>query len=151
MKQILPILLTGVLIGCNSPVTEPLADRLRDSDSMVVLHLDSRKPSKVDIFHCTIEKTIHGPTPPTLITASFLNFPGCEQLSVGNRYLCAIRHGSGTGYTFMRSDMLEGKEETALYTCAWALDSLQAKEIMRNMGAQQADGANGDSAAAPSP
>ena len=123
------LMLAGILAGCASPRMNPLVDSLTSSDSVVVLHPDSRKPAKVEIFRCTVEKTLYGTIPPDEITLSFLHFPDCQRLSVGTRYLCAIRHDSGSGYTLIRSDMLTQEGATDLYTCAWVADAQQAKEL----------------------
>jgi hypothetical protein len=134
MKQtILILMFAGLLVGCTSPRRNSLIDSLTGSDSVVVLHLDSRKPAKVEIFRCTVEKTLCGPIPPAEITLSFLHYPDCQRLSVGTRYLCAIRHDSGTGYTLIRSDMLEEGVKTNLHTYAWEAESSHAKELAKQI------------------
>lgn len=129
MKHIIAILIAVYLVGCASQNKAIIVDRLANTDSIVVLCLDSRKPAKVEIFRCTVEKTVHGPKPPELITLSFLHFPDCQRLSLGRCYLCAIRHGSGTGYTLIRSDMLVQGDDKDLYNCAWEVDSREANEL----------------------
>ena len=129
MKHIIIILLASLVAGCASTSKAPLPDSLQETDSVVVMRIESRKPAKVAIFNCTVEKTIHGPQVPNLITMSFLHFPDCQRLSVGTRYLCAVRPGSGTSYTLIRSDMLTQGNERDLRTCAWEADSPEAKQV----------------------
>ena len=133
MKPIIAILIAGFLAGCASPHKASLMDRLSDSDAIVVLRLDARKPAKAEIFKCTVEKTLHGPKSPDAITLSFLHFPDCQRLRVGQRYLCAVRHGSGASYTLIRSDMLADGNDTNLYTCAWEQDSTAANNVKRSV------------------
>ena len=107
-----------------------LVNRLGERDSIVVLQIDSMKPAKVAIYNCTVESTVYGIEPPSKIILSFLHFPNCRRLSVGRRYLCAIRHGSGTGYELIRSDMLNTNDELAMYNCFWMADSKNANQVV---------------------
>jgi hypothetical protein len=120
-----------------APKQTHLVNRFEDSDSLVVLHLDSRKPAKVEIFNCTVERTVDGPKAADVIRLSFLHFPDCQRLSVGAHYLCAIRHNSGTGYTLIRSDMLGSTEQADLRNYAWEADSPEARRLLKQVGAQQ--------------
>ena len=107
-----------------------LVNRLGERDSIVVLQLDSMKSAKVAIYNCTVESTVYGIEPPSKIVLSFLHFPNCRRLSVGKRYLCAIRHGSGTGYELIRSDMLNTNDKLAMYNCFWMADSKNANQVV---------------------
>jgi len=142
MKPLILILLTCLLVGRVSAEEEAtLTDRLQDKDSVVLLRVDSKKPAKVEIFHCTVEKISMGKATGKEIVLSFLHFPGCQRLSVGERYLCAIRHDSGTGYTLIRSDMLAGSKQAELCNYAWKVDSPEARRLLKHIEeAQQVGG-----------
>jgi hypothetical protein len=107
-----------------------LVNRLGERDSIVVLQIDSMKSAKVAIYNCTVASTVYGIEPPSKIVLSFLHFPNCRRLSVGRRYLCAIRHGSGTGYELIRSDMLNTNDKLAMYNCFWMADSQNANQVV---------------------
>ncbi len=113
-----------------------LVNGLGERDSIVVLQIDSMKPAKVAIYNCTVESTVYGIEPPSKIILSFLHFPNCRRLSVGRRYLCAIRHGSGTGYELIRSDMLNTNDKLAMYNCFWMADSKNANQMMEGITSQ---------------
>lgn len=105
-----------------------LPGKLTEGDSVVVLRIDSKKPAKVEIFNCTIEKIIHGRIQDKKPTISFLHFPNCERLQVGKTYTCIVRHGFG--YEFVRSDMLkEKKDKEKLFTCAWETGTQESKKL----------------------
>ena len=107
-----------------------LVSGLGERDSIVVLKIDSMKLAKVTIYNSTVESTVYGIEPPSKILLSFLHFPNCRRLSVGQRYLCAIRHGSGTGYELIRSDMLNTNDTSAMYNCFWMADSINANQVV---------------------
>ena len=121
------------LLGCAPSVTSPFISALGDRDSVNIIAVNSPNSAKVAIFHCTVETTLWGKAPPDKIALSFLHYPGCSRLSVGKRYLCAVRHDSGTEYTLIRSDMLEGGNTTNMSNCAWEADTAKAKEIEKEI------------------
>ena len=110
-----------------------LVNGLGERDSIVVLKIDSMKLAKVTIYNSTVESTVYGIEPPSKIILSFLHFPNCRRLSVGRRYLCAIRHGSGTGYELIRSDMLNTNDKLAMYNCFWMADSKNANQVVADI------------------
>ena len=134
MKKIIAILIAACLAGCVLQDNELSIGSLANTDSVVVLQINSRKHAKVDIFHSTVERTIHGNKPPDEITLSFLHFPECERLSVGSRYLCAIRNESSDDYTLIRSDMLAPGSKADLLNFFWKADSPKAIELEKRIG-----------------
>jgi hypothetical protein len=91
---------------------------------------DSQKPAKVAIYRCTVESIAHGPIPVSQIELSFLHFPNCRNMAVGERYVCAIRNTIGNDYELVRSDMLGGAARENIYNCFWVAESEQAKLVL---------------------
>ncbi len=106
---------------------------LGEKDFVVILNIDSQKPAKVAIFHCTVKKILLGKKALEEITLSFLHFPNCRRLNVGSSYLCFIRHDLDTGYSLIRSDMIISNKKTDLYNYFWEIDSPQAKLIEKEI------------------
>ena len=139
------MLISLSIIGCDKPVTTKspsntgiptiqtdgwtLAEKIGPKDSVVAIRIDSKKPAKVEIFRCSIVQTLTGPAVADSITLSFLHFPNCRRMIVGQQYTCVIRHNSGTGYSLVRSDMLSTTGKEILYNYFWLTDSEEAKQI----------------------
>lgn len=122
-------ILTTLLMTTAHLMADPLLPgKLTEKDSVVVLRIDSKKPAKVEIFNCTIEKVIHGEILDKNPTISFLHFPNCERLQIGKTYSCIVRHGFG--YEFVRSDMLKEKQDDEkLFTCAWEAGTKESEKL----------------------
>lgn len=128
-------------IGKRRPIWKPvvsvppadgvtLVKKLGPKDSIARLRIDSQKSAKVTIYRCTMEKTVHGPALPAKITMSFLHFPDCRRMDVGNHYLCVVRQNSGDDYELVRSDMLASAKKDAMYNCFWQGGSEAAKKVV---------------------
>ena len=136
MNLIFSLLILLASISSLLAAENGILSKIGDKDAIVVVKLTSTKPSKVTIYNCTVTKTYKGDAPKKTITMSFLHFPDCKRLEVGESYLCAIRHGSGSGYTLIRSDMLSKDKETKLVNYAWEINSPEAKQLVETIKMQ---------------
>jgi hypothetical protein len=136
MNSIFTLLILLASISSLLASENGILSKIGDKDAIVVVKLTSTKPSKVTIYNCTVTKTYKGDTTKKTITMSFLHFPDCKRLELGKSYLCAIRHGSGSGYELIRSDMLSKDKETKLVNYAWEINSPEAKQLVETIKMQ---------------
>jgi len=124
-----------LVVAIAAPISDELdvTGQLGERDSIVIFRVESVKPAKVTILNSVVETTLLGPTPPSRITLSFLHFPECRRMSVGETYLGVIRHGSGDGYSLVRSDMLPSHNGEPLHNYFWAIESEEARNLVEKL------------------